>query len=154
MSVRSGIHAPYDSAILPSDLGNRLRLRLARRGEAVIDGLIERHLKVAGHALSLFDSLRWHMTDDQAQAMAVLRADVAYHRNHPRREESGAGTTATPGFELRLSWPDPAARPDRLAASDHPRLVRPGVYRRDMTRPASTRPGGRHFPAARRGPHR
>lgn len=155
VSVRSGIHAPYDSAILPSDLGNRLRLRLARRGEAMIDGLIERHLKVAGHALSLFESLRWHMPDDQAQSIAVRHADVARHLNQPRRDGlPAAGTALQPGYELRFSWLAPTTRPDRLAASDLPHPVRPGVYRRDMTGPASTRPGGRHFPASRRGPRR
>jgi hypothetical protein len=163
VSARSGIHAPYDPDILPTDLGNRFRLQLTRLQEPTIDDLIEHQLKVGGHALSLFHSLRWHMTDDEAQAIAVRRADVTLHMHHPRRNRSlfsTAGTARPPGSELRLSWPDPAARPtrparpNRLAASGFPRPARPGRSRGDVTHPSPTRPGERHFPASRPGPRR
>ena len=52
----SGIHAPRNPVIVPADTGNALRLRLAQALEAAIDDLVERHLQVAGHALSLFQS--------------------------------------------------------------------------------------------------
>ena len=157
VSARSGIHARHDPSIEPADLGTRLRLRLTWQRETAIDDLVERHLKVAGHALSLFGSLRWHMTDDQAQAIAVRRADITLHLNQPRRD--GASLTSPnvgrpPGFDLRFTWPDPDAGPARLAASGFPRSPRPGASRGPEAQPLSTRPGGRHFPAGRLGPPR
>lgn len=156
VAARSGIHAPHDPAILPTDLGNRLRLRLAWQQESTIDDLIERHLKVAKHALFLFGSLRGYMTDDQAQAMAARRADVTFRLHYSRVEgvpTEGTNTAPLPGFELRFSWPDPDAGPARLAASGFPRPT-PDACRGDKIRPSSTCPGGRHFPAGRLGPRR
>ncbi|HEY1919605.1 MAG TPA: hypothetical protein VGH27_28885 [Streptosporangiaceae bacterium] len=156
VSVRSGIHAPHDPVILPADLGTQLRLRLTWVRESAIDDLINHHLKAAGHALSLFDSLRWHMTDDQAQAIAIRRADVTSRLNRPRGDApaaTSADTVRPPGFDLRFSWPDPDARPARLAASGFPCPARPSVPRGAIRRPP-THPGGGNFPASRLGPHR
>src|SRR5262249_9619710 len=51
VSARSGIHAPRPPAVLPADVGVALQLGTANVLEQAIDDLIERHLRVAGHAL-------------------------------------------------------------------------------------------------------
>jgi hypothetical protein len=76
---RSGIHVPHNPAFQPADLGIALRLHAAWTLEAAIDDLIERHLRVAAHALPLFQSLRLHTTEDQAKDTALRRASVIYH---------------------------------------------------------------------------
>ena len=79
MTDHSGIHAPHDPAVFPADRGNALRLRAARALETAIDDLVERHLRVAGHALPLYQSLRLRTTEDQAKDTAIRRASVMYH---------------------------------------------------------------------------
>jgi hypothetical protein len=161
VSARSGIHAPHNPAIMPGDRGNALRLSTAWVLESVIDELIERHVVVARHALSLYGSLRHHMPDDLARSDAIRRADVNFYLKASPVQDSSSlllrgPHTPLPG--LQFSWPDPGsgatARPARLAASGFPRPIRDAVA---STRPPSAprnRPGGRHFPAGRLGPHR
>ncbi len=160
VSARSGIHAPYTRPTLPGDRGDALRLRTTWALESVIDELIERHVAVARHALSLFGSLRQHMTDDQAQSDAIRRADVTFYLNASPAQDSSVLLRGlrSPMPGLRFSWPNAsegtAARPARLAASGFPRPIRDALA---PTRPPSaprTRPGGRHFPAGRLGPRR
>ncbi len=62
VSERSGIHAPRRPAVLLPDVGVALPLATANVLEQAIDDLIERHLRVAGHALALFCSLREQWT--------------------------------------------------------------------------------------------
>jgi hypothetical protein len=92
---RSGIHVPHDPAFQPTDLSIALRLRAAWALETAIDGLVERHLRVASHALPLFQSLRLHTTEDQARDTALRRASVIYHLSassaQGRRPERPAG---------------------------------------------------------------
>ena len=160
VSARSGIHAPHDPAITPANRGNALRLGTARALESVIDDLIERHLTVARQALSLFGSLRRSMPGDQAQSAAIQRASVTFCLTaSPAQDSCGLlHGPHSPAPGLNFSWPDPgsgtAARPARLAASGFPRPIRDALA---PTRPPSaprTRPGGRHYPAGRLGPHR
>jgi hypothetical protein len=161
VSGRSGIHAPHDPAIVPADRGNALRLRVAWTLEAAIDDLVERHLRVAGHALPLFRFLRPHTTDDQAAKAAIRRAGITFHLNASPAQDSSAlvqRATRPPGTGPRSSAADPGggapARPARLAASGFPRPVTDAVRAADVTTIPSARPGGRHFPAGRPGPHR
>lgn len=139
VSARSGIHAPHDPAILPA----------------------ERHVRVAQHALSLFGSLRQHMTDDQAQRAAVRRADVPSRLNTSLAQDSSAqdqGTARPPGTGPRLPGPDPGggtpAGPACLAACDFPQSLRDAVSSGGGPSALPTRSGGRHFPAGRLGPRR
>jgi hypothetical protein len=146
---RSGIHAPHDPAIRLADRGNALRLRVAWTLEAAIDDLVERHLRVAGHALPLFDSLRQHITDDRAAKTAVRRAGIAFHLDASPVQDSSAlvqRASRPPGRGPRSSA--------RQAASDFPQPVADAVRAADATAVPSARPGGRHFPAGRPGPRR
>jgi hypothetical protein len=155
VSARSGIHAPHDPAILPADLGNALRLRAAWALEAAIDDLIERQLRVAGHAVPLFGSLRQYGSDDQAQEMALRRAGITFHLNgYPERDSSAQAEDAA-----RLQCPDPPSRPGLggraragqapLAVAGFPTPVTGTAAARAAA--SSARPGGRHFPASRPG---
>jgi hypothetical protein len=104
---RSGVHAPHDPAIIPADTGNALRLRATRALESAIDDLAERHLRIAAHALPLYQSLRLHTSEDQAKDTAIRRASVMYHV--PTTTEStaapGARSTRPPGPEPQSPGP-------------------------------------------------
>ena len=76
---------PVHPAVLPADAGIALRLRAAGVLEQAIDDLIDRHLRVAGHALALFCSLRQQMDDGRAQNTAIRRAGITFHLRRPRR---------------------------------------------------------------------
>jgi hypothetical protein len=107
VTSHSGIHAPHDPAIIPADIGNSLRLRAARALESAIDDLTERHLRVAAHALPLYQSLRLYTTEGQAKDTALRRASVMYHlpstaQNSP---PPGAPTVSPPGPEPRSPGP-------------------------------------------------
>src|SRR5258708_34917685 len=88
VSGRSGIHAPHNPAILPADVGNALRLRAAWALENAIDNLIEHHLRVAGHALPLFQSLRLRVTEDHAKDTAIRCANVTCHLTPSTRQHT------------------------------------------------------------------
>lgn len=163
VAARSGIRAPHDPAIMPADLGNALRLRAAWAVEAVIDDLIERHLRVAGHALRLFGSLRQHASDDWAQETAVRQAGITFHLSGPAAQESIAQDSSAlvqragrpQGTGRPPSEPKSAGRtrsgPARTAASDIPRAASDSL---PTANPAAIRPagpGGGHFPATRPG---
>jgi len=155
VSDRSGIHAPHDPAIVPASLDNVLRLHVARKLEAAIDELIERHVRVAGHALLLFSSMRQHAGDDHAGRTALRWAGITFHLNG----YSGRQSWAQAGDAARRQRPDPptgpswarqAAAPAQLAAADFPKPVTSAPPVSDAVAPAA-RPGGRHFPARRPG---
>jgi len=157
VSARSGIHAPHDPAIVPASLDNVLRLHVAWKLEAAIDELIERHVRVAGHALLLFSSMRQHAGDDHAGQTALRWAGITFHLNgYPERQSWAQAQDAA-----RRQRPDPPPGPSRasqgpaparLAAADFPKPVTDAAAASDAAAPAA-RPGGRHFPARRPGRH-
>ena len=108
---RSGIHMPHDPAFQPADLGIALRLRAARTLENAIDDLIERHLRVAAHALRLFQSLRLHTTEDQARETALRRASVFHHLSTSPEQDPSA-QTRRPGFPPGPDLRPPESSPD------------------------------------------
>ena len=88
VSARSGIHAPRPPAVLPPDVGIALRLGTAGVLEQVIDDLIERRLRVAGHALALFCSLQEQMDVGRAQEAAIRWAGITFHLSGPAAQDS------------------------------------------------------------------
>lgn len=155
----SGIHAPRNPAIVPADTGNALRLRLAQSLEAAIDNLVERHLRVASHALRMFVSLRPDATDEQAKQAAIRRASVIFHLNPSPAQDTPAPhqrPAQPPGPGSRSGRPAPDGRADggaaQQAASGFPYPVR-GAGTDARAVPAA-RPAGGHFPASRPGHRR
>jgi len=156
VSACSGIHAPRNPAIMPADTGNALRLGLAHTLENAIDDLVERHLRVAGHALPLFLSLRQHTTEAQAKEAAIRRAGIIFHLNatppgaaapvqHPA-QPPGPGAPS-PGHQT--GTPRPPGGPARQASSGFPSPL-PGAVPGTGAVPAG-RPAGGRFPASRPG---
>ena len=160
VEARSGICMPDRPAVLPADPANALRVLNASGCDQVVSDLIERHLRVAAHALTLYDSLRQQMNDGRAQNTAVRRASVTFHLSSdsvaqdssPLMPPAAAGPAPNAG-----SPADPAAHsresPRRGMAQEFP--APPGVTGPAGTTPPAgrTSPGGQHFPAARPGPH-
>jgi hypothetical protein len=107
VSARSGIHAPRPPAVLPPDVGVALQLGTASVLEQAIDDLIERHLRVAGHALALFCSLREQMDIGRAEDVAVRWAGITFHLGGTAAQDS------TPLLEGALRFPDDDAAPGR-----------------------------------------
>jgi hypothetical protein len=163
VAARSGIHAPGDPAVLPADTGNALRLRAVRVLEQAIDDLVERHLRVAGHALELFSSLRPQMNGDSAQQAAIRRAGIAFHLSGPTARDSSSLLNAG-----QIPGPDtppgsPAARNLRAgsgqrALRDLPAVASGSGGTASPAGPPPARLGGRSFPGGRpgsgRAPHR
>jgi hypothetical protein len=143
---RCGIHAPHDPAIIPADVGNALRLRATRALESAIDDLTGRQLRVAAHALPLYQSLRLHTTEDQAKDTAIRRASVMYHA--PTTTEStaapGPRTARPPGPEPRSPGPPQGdGQPGtaaRQAASGFPGWPMPRRPSAQPVRPETTSP--------------
>jgi len=107
--ARSGIHAPHPPAVLPHDVGAALRLGTVGVLEQAIDDLIERHLRVAGHALALFCSLREQMDVSRAQDTAIRWAGITFHLGGTDAQDSTPllqGVLRSPGAD-----PAPAMRP-------------------------------------------
>jgi hypothetical protein len=179
VSARSGHHVPHVSAVLPADRGEALRLRTAWSLETEIDDLVDRHVRAAGHALSLFRSLRQYATDDLAQQLAIRRVSLPGQPDPSLAQDSSAlmrRAPLPPGARPRSGGPPRAAGPirrtarpsgrgprfaapppggpagsARLAASGFPQPLTRVVKARDAT---VARPGGRLFPARRPGPRR
>ena len=105
--ARSGIHAPRPPAVLPPDVGAALRLGTVGVLEQAIDDLIERHLRVAGHALALFCSLREQMDVSRAQDTAIRWAGITFHLGGTADEDS------TPLLQSALRSPGSSAAPAR-----------------------------------------
>jgi hypothetical protein len=101
--ARSGIHAPRPPAVLPPDVGAALQLGTADVLEQAIDDLIARHLRVAGHALALFCSLRQQMDVGRAQDVAIGWAGITFHLGGTSAQDS------TPLLQGALRFPDDAA---------------------------------------------
>lgn len=143
--TRSGIHAPHNPAILPTDLDNALRLRAAWQLESAIDRLIARHIRVTARALRIFRSLGQHDARAQTGRPALYLIGGTSSDESPRRSASGSATrraSRTPGQSPRFSRPAPAGE-------------RPGGAARPAARPGGpARPGGRNFPTGRPGRRR
>jgi hypothetical protein len=156
--ARSGIHAPRPPAVLPPDVGVALQLGTVAVLEQAIDDLIERHLRVAGHALALFCSLREQMDIGHAQDVAIRWAGITFHLGGTSAQDStplleGAlrslGASATParrpGGRLRsgpVSWADvqfPSTDSRATTASQAPTATPPTRPGRSHPRP--NRPG-------------
>jgi hypothetical protein len=140
VTSRCGIHAPHDPAIIPADTSNALRLRATRALESAIDDLTERHLRVAAHALPLYQSLRLQATEDQAKATAIRRASVMYYLPTTQSTASPGSRPARPtGPEPRSPGPPPgdglAGAATRQAASGFPGWPHP---RSPLSQPART----------------
>jgi len=131
VSARSGIHAPHNPDILPADPGNALRLRAAWIVEAAIDDLIERHLRVAGHALHLFVSLRERTSDDRAQDTAIRQAGIAFHLSGSAAQDSAAQDSAAQDSAAQ----DSAAQ--NSVAQDSSALIQRTARRPDLSLPPS-----------------
>jgi len=111
--ARSGIHAPRPPAVLPHDVGAALRLGTVGVLEQAIDDLIERHLRVAGHALALFCSLREQMDVGRAQDTAIRCAGITFHLGGTADQDS------TPPLQSALRSPVPARHQPGDPATDH-----------------------------------
>ena len=79
LDARAGICTPSPPAVLPADTGTAMRVRAVVSCEQAISDLVDRHLRVAGHAVALFSSLRQQMNDGRAQNTAVRRAGITFH---------------------------------------------------------------------------
>jgi len=159
VGARSGIHAPRNPAILPADLGSALRLRAARALETAIDDLVERHLRVAGHALAVFSSLRLQMNGDRARDTAIRQAGITFHLTSSPASDSTALLHGTVRPSLGMpSAPRPASRPravpGQAAVREFPAAATRGAASPDPALPPMGRLGGRHLPPSRPRPHR
>ena len=152
---RSGIHMPHDPAFQPADLGIALRLRAARALENAIDDLIERHLRVAGHALRLFQSLRLHTTEAQARDTTLRRASVIYHLS-ASPEQGPSAQARRPGFPPGPDPRPPAPSPDgglaATAASQTASSFPGSPVARVQRRSPLSQPGRVESPAPPAGP--
>jgi hypothetical protein len=155
---RAGICAAAPPTVLPADAAMAMRVRAAAKCEQVISDLIDRHVRVAGHALAEFTSLRQRMNDSRAQRTAVRRAGVFFHLSPSSVAQDSAplmsrsAPSAAPG-QTPADMPSRPRRPRRGMAGEFP--TRPGVTGPSGTGPAAGRsgPGGQDFPAARPGRH-
>ena len=117
---RAGICVPAPPAVLPADTGTAMRVRAVASCEQVISDLIDRHLRVAGHALTLFGSLRQQMNDTRAQHAAVRRAGITFHL-------SGESIAQDSSPLMRSASADPAAA-RRARPGDRPRRGMAGEF--------------------------
>ena len=152
---------PHDPAVQPADVGNALRLRAAWTLEHAIDDLIERHLRVAADALTLFISLSRQVSSDRARDSAIRRAGITFGLSGSPGQDSTAllqGTVLSPG-QCLLSGPRPPARlgvvPGQPPVREFPAAADSGGVPPGPARPSMSGPGGPYLPARRpRRPHR
>ena len=124
----------------------------------MISDLIDRHLRVAGHAVDLFGSLRQQMNDGRAQHTAVRRAGITFHlsgelhRPGLHTADAPVRHRSRPGGAAAARGPGPAGRGAGMAG-EFP--APPGAAGPPGTEPPAGRagPGGQGFPAARPGRH-
>ena len=156
--ARAGICVPFPPGRLPDDSVIAMLVRAASSCERVIGDLIDRHMRVAGHAVTEFAVLRHRMNDSRAQRTAVRRAGAFFHLrpnsiaqdSAPLMNRSAPSATQdqAPGAQ-----PSRPRRPRRGMAGEFP--APPGVTGPRGAGPAAGRPGpgGQDFPAARPGRH-
>jgi hypothetical protein len=154
--ARTGPCVPHDPAIVPGDVRNALRLRLARQLEQAVDDLIAANLRAARYALALYIPLSQVMDDTDAQHTAINQAATTLSLPGNAAQDSSALLQDLPPASRRaasVSRPPgrPPPPPGQLAARDFP--AAPATSLPSPTSgPPAARPGGRRFPAARPGP--
>ncbi len=154
VDARAGICTPSPPAVLPVDTGTAIRVRAVVSCEQVVSDLIDRHLRVAEHAFTLFSSLRHQMNDGGAQNTAVRRAGITFHLSGGSIAQDSTPLMRRAAPERRGGQPPRSQGEARHgAAQEFP--VPPGV--RGPAGPASPSArgglGGQSFPAARPGRH-
>jgi hypothetical protein len=154
LDARAGICTPSPPAVLPADTGTAMRVRAVVSCEQAISDLVDRHLRVAGHAVALFSSLRRQMNDGRAQNIAVRRAGITFHLSGGSIAQDSTPLMRRAAPERRGGQPPrPQGRPRRGAAQEFP--VPPGASGQAGPAPPAARGGlgGQSFPAARPGRH-
>jgi hypothetical protein len=158
VSARSGVHAPRPPAVVPPDVGIALRLGTVGVLEQAIDDLVERHLRVAGHALALFSSLREQMDLCRAEDVAIRWASITFHLSGTDAQDSTHLIQGALRFRDADAAPagQPGSRPWTTPAN-RTLLEFPGMGSRATTTPQvptvspPARPGGRHSRASHPG---
>jgi hypothetical protein len=154
VDARAGICAPSPPAVLPADAATAMRVRAVVSCEQRISDLVDRHLRVAGHAVALFGSLRQQMNDGRAMNTAVRRAGITFHLSSGSIAQDSTPLMRRVAPERRSAQPPRSrSRPGRGAAQEFP--APPGSAGPASLAPPSGRggPGGQSFPAARPGRH-
>ena len=154
VDARAGICTPSPPAVLPADTGTAMRVRAVVTCEQAISDLVDRHLRVAGHAMALFSSLRHQMNDGRAQNAAVRRAGITFHLNGGSIAQDSTPLMGPSAPERRGGQsPRSPGRPRRGAVQEFP--APPGAADQAGPAPPAGRggPGGQSFPAARPGRH-
>jgi hypothetical protein len=154
LDARAGICTPSPPAVVPADTGTVVRVRAVVSCEQAISDLVDRHLRVAGHAVALFSSLRQQMNDGRAQNTAVRRAGITFHLSGGSIAQDSTPLMRRSAPERRGGQsPRSQGRPRRGAAQEFP--VPPSAAGQAGPAPPAARggPGGQSFPAARPGRH-
>ncbi len=155
VDARAGICAPSPPAVVPTDAATAMRIRAVVTCEQVISDLVDRHLRVAEHAVALFGSLRQQMSDGRAQNAAVRRAGITFHLSGGSIAQDSAPLMRRAAPERRSGPERPRSQgwPGRGAALEYP--APRGAAGSVGPAPSSGRggPGARSFPAVRPGRH-
>lgn len=160
VDARAGICAAAPPAVLPGNTAIAMRVRAATGCEEVISDLIDRHIRVACDAVTLFASLRQQTDDGRAERTAVRRAGVFFQLGPgsiaqdsvPVMTRTSAARPAAPETPS-ADRPSRSRRPRRGMAGEFP--APPGATGPPATGPVAGEagPGGQGFPAARPGRH-
>ncbi len=154
VDARAGICTPSPPAVLPTDTGTAMRVRAVVSCEQAISDLVDRHLRVAEHAVALFGSLRQQMNDGRAQNTAVRRAGITFHLSGGSIAQDSTPLMRRAAPERRGGQSSRSqGGPGRGAAQEFP--APPGAAGQAGPAPPAARggPGGQSFPAARPGRH-
>ena len=154
VDARAGICAPSPPAVLPADAATAMRVRAVVSCEQAIGDLIDRHLRVAGHAVTLFGSLRQQMNDGRAQNTAIRRAGITFHLSSGSIAQDSTPLMRRSAPERRSAQPPRSqGRPGRGAVQEFPAPPGAAGPVGPAPPPARRGPGGQSFPAARPGRH-
>jgi len=130
--TKTGIRVPAPPAVLPANAGTAVQVRAVITCEQQISDLIERHLRVAKHALALFGSLRQQMNNGRAQRAAVRRASAFFNLS------PGGSIAQDSSHLMRPAAPTTGSGPSRSADSASGGVGRDGTYHGSFRpRPAS-----------------
>ena len=159
--TRAGIRVPAPPAAVPANAGMAVQVRAVIACEQQISDLIERHLRVAEHALALFGSLRQQMNNGRAQRAAVRRASAFFNLSPSgsiAQDSSHLMRPAAPATGSGRSWSADSASGGRRPGWDVSREfpAPPGIAGPPGPAPSAGRigQGGQDFPAARPGRRR
>ncbi len=147
VDARAGICPPAPPAEFPPTPRSPGGSALRRSCEEVISDLIDRHVRVAEHAVDLFASLRHQMNGGRAERTAVRRAGIFFHLS-----SDSIAQDSTP----LMNRPAPRARPSGAAASRRSRSGRPrrGMSGEFPAPPGAAGPPGTDPPAGTSRPGR